>query len=616
MRAFSKQFLLPLLVMGAALFSACQGGKEAQSGPSTELQLQAQGFLDRYNATYQKLVKASSEAQWSVNTRIIKGDSTNAKRADEASKEMAAFTGSVANIDTAKMYIAKREELTALQARQFEKILYAAGGSPQTIKPTVDSLIAAGTRQTEALYGYKFMLSKRELSPNEIDSMLKSSKDVKARQTIWEASKAIGVTLKPGLVELQKLRNASVKPLGYEDYFHYQVSDYGMKSEEMTEMMHGFIQDLWPLYRELHTYARYELAARYKQPVPTMLPAHWLPNRWGQDWGEMVEVEGLDLNAALKPKQPEWIVKTGDEFYQSMGFGALPKSFYEKSDLYPAPKSANYSKNTHASAWHMDLENDLRSLMSIEPNAEWYETVMHELGHIFYYQAYSRPEIPPVLREGANRAYHEAFGTMLGLAGMQKPMLEHLKLIPEGTKTDTMQILLKQALNYVPFIPFSAGVMTDFEHALYSEKIPQDQFNAKWWSLCQKWQGMVPPSPRTDAAGFCDAATKTHINDDPAQYYDYAMSSIIMFMVHDHIAKKILKQDPHYTKYWGSKETGDFLKTLMAPGASKDWRTVLKDELGSDLTAKLMLDYFAPLMDYLKKLNAGRTYTLNEKAGS
>ena len=42
---------------------------------------------------------------------------------------------------------------------------------------------------------------------------------------------------------------------------------------------------------------------------------------------------------------------------------ALPASFYEKSSLYPLPKDATYKKNNHASAWHMDLNQDLRSLI-------------------------------------------------------------------------------------------------------------------------------------------------------------------------------------------------------------------------------------------------------------
>jgi peptidyl-dipeptidase A len=39
------------------------------------------------------------------------------------------------------------------------------------------------------------------------------------------------------------------------------------------------------------------------------------------------------------------------------------------------------------------LENDIRSLQSIEPNARWFFTANHELGHGYYFKAYSRPEV-------------------------------------------------------------------------------------------------------------------------------------------------------------------------------------------------------------------------------
>ncbi|MFI5173097.1 MAG: M2 family metallopeptidase, partial [Chitinophagales bacterium] len=151
----------------------------------------------------------------------------------------------------------------------------------------------------------------------------------------------------------------------------------------------------------------------------------------------------------------------------------------------------------------------------------------------------------------------------------------------------------------------------EFEYALYAQNLPKDQYNAKWWELVKKYQGIVPPTMRGEE--YCDAATKTHINDDPAQYYDYSISNVLLFQFHDYISKNILKQDPHATNYWGSTATGDFLKKVMTPGATVDWREHLKNSIGSEMSAKPMLDYFMPLMDYLKRANAGRTYTLPEK---
>jgi peptidyl-dipeptidase A len=222
--------------------------------------------------------------------------------------------------------------------------------------------------------------------------------------------------------------------------------------------------------------------------------------------------------------------------------------------------------------------------------------------------SYTNEDVPPLLRSGANRAYHEAIGTLIGLASMQKPFLVQFDLVDSAAQVDQMQVLLKEALTYVVVIPWGAGVMTGFEDALYSENLPKDQFNAKWWELVKKYQGVVPETPRGEE--YCDAASKTHINNDPAQYYDYAISYILLFQFHMHIADKILKQDPHQTNYNGNKEVGKFLYDMMYPGASVDWNTHLQKMVGSEMSARAMLDYFAPLMEYLKKENEGRTYTL------
>lgn len=582
----------------------------ALAKPQMSAQRQAQAFLDRYTKEYVRLRYASSLAEWQSNTHIVAGDESNARATNAANEALANFTGSNQNINEARRFLAQRRVLTDLQVRQLEKIIYAAAGNPESARALVKERIAAETKQTERLYGFTFMIDGKKVTPNEIDEILTTSNDLALRRKAWLASKEVGKELKEGLANLQRLRNETVAPLGYKSFFEYQVADYGMTGAEMKALLDQINRELRPLYRELHTYARYELAKKYGQPVPDELPADWLPNRWGQNWDAMVEVEGLDVNAALKNKQPEWIVRQAEAFYVSLGFLPLPNSFYEKSSLYPVPANADYKKNTHASAWHMDLENDLRSLMSIESNADWYETTHHELGHIYYYQSYTNPNVPPLLREGANRAYHEAIGTMMGLASMQKPFLVGRGLIDKNARTDDMQLLLREALNHVVFIPFAAGTMSQFESDLYDARLPKDKYNERWWQYARKYQGIVPPVARGEE--YADAATKTHINDDAAQYYDYALSSVILFQLHDHIARNILHQDPRATNYYGNKQVGTFLKTILSPGASRDWRVVLRESTGEDLSAKAMLRYFAPLMAYLKEKNKGRKYTLPE----
>lgn len=583
----------------------------AAVGCDVGLRQEVDTYLADYAATYQRLVTESQEAEWASNTRIVKGDTTNATRTKQANEALAEFVGGVENIERIRGYLKQSSRLKPLQTRQLEAMLYNAANSPQTVPDLVRERIAAEAEQTEALYGFSFHVGKRTVTPNDIDRILRGSADLAERRGVWEASKAVGVAVKPGLVKLRGLRNAVVRALGYSDFFSYQVSEYGLTTAEMLELMDTLVVQLRPLYRELHTWARYELAARYGQPVPDLIPAHWLPNRWAQNWSALVTVEGLDVDSALAEKTPEWVVQEAERFYLSLGFDSLPPVFWDRSSLYPLPPDAPYQKNTHASAWHIDLAQDVRSLMSVEADSYWFETTLHELGHIYYFLEYSHPEIPIVLRSGANRAYHEGIGSMIGLASAQRRFLVNRGLVSGDVRVDSLRQLLSEALNYVVFIPFSAGTMTRFEHALYAEELPPDQFNARWWELVARYQGVAPPAPRGDE--YADGLSKTHISDDPGQYYDYALSFALLFQLHDHIARRILKQDPHDTDYWGSRAAGEFLRDIMSPGASRPWRAVLRETTGRELDAQALVEYFRPLQEWLAEQNQGRVHTLPQQ---
>jgi peptidyl-dipeptidase A len=596
------KFITTVFVMALLIITSCS--------QKSDIQQKVQTYLDEYNKEFQKHLYEWNKGEWALNTRIVEGDTVTGKIAQDAQQQYANFVGSKENIETATEFLERKDDLTDLQVNQLNRILFLAGSNPEISGEIVKQKIEADTKQVELLYGFDFKLDGKSISTNEMDALLNNETDLNKRQKIWETSKEVGKGLKDGLINLQNLRNKTVQALDYDDFFAYQVSEYGMSVEEMRDVCQSMIKDIWPLYRELHTWARYTLAEKYSAEVPDLLPAHWLPNRWGQDWQGIIKTSGINIDEKLQEYSSEWIVKKGEEFYVSLGFPKLPQSFWDLSSLYPAPPDADYKKNNHASAWHMDNDKDVRSLMSVIPNTRWWSTSLHELGHIYYYISYSNPNVPLILREGANRGYHEAVGSLIGLASLQAPFLKQMDLMPEDFEVDEIQTLLKESLDYIVFIPWSAGVMTDFEYELYSKNLPADQFNNKWWELVEKYQGIIPPYERGNE--YCDAATKTHINNDAAQYYDYAISNVLLFQFHDYIANKILMQDPHATNYYGNNETGKFLSDLLSPGASVDWRKHLKNSIGSEMNAKPMVDYFAPLMDWLKEQNKGRKYTLPE----
>jgi peptidyl-dipeptidase A len=96
-------------------------------------------------------------------------------------------------------------------------MLYNAANQPGTVPDLVAERIAAETQQVETLFGFEFMLRGEPIAPNAIDNLLRTSDNPTERRAVWEASKEVGPTLKPGLTELRRLRNETVQALGSQD---------------------------------------------------------------------------------------------------------------------------------------------------------------------------------------------------------------------------------------------------------------------------------------------------------------------------------------------------------------------------------------------------------------
>lgn len=583
----------------AALFALVSILPAADRNPTQE---RADRFLALVNASYQALAYVRNEAQWAASTDVSPAHDAAAETAGKAS---AAFMGNPAVISETKALLLQRHELDDLTVRQLEKLLLLAAEQPMTNPQLTQARIEAETRQASTLNGFEFKLDGKPVTVNEIDNLLQSNDTpLDRRLAVWLASKESGKALKEGLVKLRDLRNGVAQEMGYHDYFALQVSGYGMTTEEMIRLNEEFMRVLRPLYLQLHTWTKYKLAERYRQPVPKRIPAHWLNNRWAQEWDGLAD--GADLAEYFKKFTPEWIAQSSEKFYVGLGFPALPKSFWEKSDLYNVPAGSTRKKNTHASAWHLDFEHDLRSLQSIESTPWWFNTNHHEFGHIYYFMAYTRPEVPVLLRDGANPAFHEGFGELTALASAQEPYLKSLGVLPADFKADPIAFQLNVALSSggIPFMYWASGVMAHWEADIYAHNLPVGQWNRRWWQYVRDFQGVEPPAERGEE--WCDAATKTHINDTPAYYYSYAIAQVFKYQLHDYIAKNILHQPPQSCNYAGNKQVGDFLRKIMEKGQTEDWRKVLKEATGEEFSTRAMVEYYAPLLKWLEEQNKGR----------
>jgi len=590
---------------GAFLLSLLFFADTSVAATKSDVAAEARQFLDTYNLLYQGLYTVALEAAWKSSTDVTPEHTGQRIGAEQA---QAVFLGNPWVIDKTRAFLQQTNKLDELTVRQLRMIWLKAANAPGTIPDIVSARVAAEARQSATLDSFSFKWQRpgaattEPITANQIDDVLTSSTNLAERLAVWKASKESGIALKPGLLELRELRNRTAREMKFSSFFGLQVAQFGMTVPEMKALTEKLVQDTRPLYEQLHCWARHTLAERYHQPPPRLIPAHWLANRWSQHWPGLVS--SVDLDPLFKGRKPEWIVRQAVEYGESLGLPHLPASFWTKSDLYELPADSPRKKNTHASAWDINLMGDSRSLQNVKPDFYWFGTAHHELGHVFYQLSYDRPEVPFVLRDGASPAFHEAMAETLATPTIQLPYLRQVGVVPADMQFDQTQWLLNGALDQIVFMPWSAGVMVHWELDFYEHNLGTNELNARWWQYVEKYQGLAPPEPRGEE--FCDAATKTHINDDPAQYYKYAIAFAIKYHLHMHIAKKLLHQDPRNSDFAGNKEVGKFLYNIMKVGATRDWRVLIREATGEDLSARAMLEYYEPVIGYLKEQNKGR----------
>jgi peptidyl-dipeptidase A len=604
------------LVVCLTLFACAAGTRafaepaRAADGGDKTFRDEVDKYLARYEASYRRLFTEWQSARWAVYTHLVPGDVESRTNLLAAEQLLRAFTGSVENVELSQAYLVRKKELLPLERRELERIAWIATGGSQIVADLVEKRIVGDAEMGETFHGFSYRVEDRNVDLREIDRILREESDLGLRRAAWDASKEVGSQLRAPLVRMRWLRNEIVRAMGQRDYFAWRVAEFGLGSADLLRHIDFVLRDLRPLQIELHTWLRYELAQRYGQPVPDLIPAHWLPSRFGEDASALVQPRGFDLDGALARlpgDPPRAVVELAQRTWTSLGFDPLPKTFFESSSLAPLPPEAAFKKSEQPSAWFIDLDKDVRALMTVGPDERSYRNAHRVLGAVYYDLASSNANVPYTLRGGASRAFHQAVGMLVGIAAEQPRFLKSAG-IDAISEPDPMQLLLREALQYALLVPSYAGTLTHFESELYHDELPAEKWNARYWQLAALYQGIAPPSPRDER--WCDAAADPDLVDHPGDAYERAFACVLAFELHDHIARKILYQDPHDTDYYGRRDIGNYLKSIMRFGASVDWRAKLREKTGYDLSAKAMVDYFEPLRRWLVEENKGRKATL------
>jgi peptidyl-dipeptidase A len=566
---------------------------------------EAKAFMDAAEARLMDLWIASERASWVQATFIT--DDTEALAA-QAREHLIAAT-----MDLAKL--SRRFDgfpLPADLARRFT-LLRLSLALPAPDDPKLAAELTRITAAMEGAYGKgKYCPPGKDacLDLQDLSRIMATSRNPDELLDAWRGWHAIAPPMRKDFERYAELANTGARTLGYADMGAYWRSKYDMPPDDFGREVERLWQQVKPLYEALHAYARHRLVQAYGEkvvPPAGPIPAHLLGNMWAQSWGNVYPLlappnadPGYDLTALLRAKKLDEreMVRYGERFFTSLGFPPLPQTFWERS-LFTKPRDRDVV--CHPSAWDIDWADDLRLKMCIEITAEDFATVHHELGHNFYQRAYSH--LPPLFRDGANEGFHEAIGDTIALSVTPGYLVRVGLLDKEPPAEQDLGLLLQMALEKVAFLPFGM-IIDQWRWQVFSGEVTPAGYNAAWWTLRERVQGVRAPLPRSEAD--FDPGAKYHVPAN-VSYTRYFLADILQFQFHRALCREAGYTGPlSRCSIFGNAEAGKRFREMLEMGASRPWPDALEAVTGQrQMDAGALLEYFAPLKAWLDEQNRG-----------
>ncbi|MCD9033831.1 M2 family metallopeptidase [Luteimonas sp. Y-2-2-4F] len=632
--------LRPALVLlaGACLaLSACRRESSPSAGPEIPKDETADQFIARVNDEYRAHYPEPTAAQWLSSTYI--GDDSQLLAAKANERWLTRLNGW---IEQARRF--EGREMSPETARAIHLLkLKTAMPAPRDAEKLAE-LTRIATR-LEGMYGAGSYCTgegeaRRCRQLGELEDVLRTSRDYDAQLDAWQGWHGIAEPMRQDYTRFVELVNEGARDMGFADAGEMWRSGYDMSPVELAAETDRLWGQVKPLYEQLHCYARTRLDARYpgRGSVDGLLPAHLLGNMWQQDWGNLWDIlapypnaGSLDVTGALQRQarrtyerrlealntlpdptrlaeeeriaqqaMATTMTRRAEDFYTSLGMPQLPDAFWSRSQLI---KPRDRDVVCHASAWPMDLADDVRIKMCIRPNEEDFTTVYHELGHIYYYLA--QKSLPPLFQEGAHDGFHEAIGDTIVLS-MTPSYLASIGLVeaPRQGQDALINSQMRMALAKVAFLPF--GLMIDrWRWGVFDGSITPENYNASWWALKARYQGVAPVAPRGEA--HFDPGAKYHVPGN-TPYTRYFLAHILQFQFYRSLCEAAGHDGPLYEcSFYGSEDAGRKFWTMLGRGAGQPWQDTLEEMTGSrQMDAGAVLEYFAPLQDWLKAQNEGQ----------
>jgi peptidyl-dipeptidase A len=598
------------VLAGACLLGSCGGPKGTTPPPK----IAAAKFVENVNHELVELAREGNAAGWTQQTYItVDTQYLNSRVTDRYLEFFSRKAGEARAYD--------KEQLDASTSRSL-MLLKLGVSAPAPADAAKRSELATLSTELDAMYGEgKYCppgtnKDGRKADCRNLDDLgetIATSRNYEDLTEAWTGWHTISKPMRPKYQRFVELANEGAKELGFEDLGVLWRSRYDLPAKDFEKEAARLYSQVEPLYKDLHCYARNRLQKRYgkdKVPDGKPIPAHLLGNMWAQQWNRVYDdllkpypaasIESADRMLQKDKWDAVRMTRSAENFYTSIGFPALPQSFWERSML---TRPRDREVVCHASAWDMDNKDDVRIKMCIKPIEEDLFTVYHELGHVYYYIWYK--DQPILFQDGAHDGFHEAIGDAINLS-VTPAYLRKIGLVGDVTpsKEAIINQQMKMALDKIAFLPFGK-LIDEWRWGVFDGRIKPADYNKAWWELREKYQGVSAPVARTEED--FDPGAKYHIPGN-TPYTRYFLSFILQFQFHKALCDAAGYPGPlNECSIFGSTEAGKKYGAMLAQGASQPWQETMQELTGTrEMDASAIIDYFKPLEGWLKEQNKGK----------
>ena len=413
----------------------------------------------------------------------------------------------------------------------------------------------------------------KTVTVNQINHILKNETDLKKRKKAWLASKQIGPVVSEDMIRLVKLRNRAARNLGFDTYHTMALQTSELDVNEINRIFDELYGLTFQSFEALKSELDAILAEEYNVNQDNLQPWHYHDSFFQ----ETPLVYNIDLDTYYQDVD---IPALASQFYK--GIGLPVEDILENSDLYEKE-----GKNPHAFCTDIDKKGDVRVLCNIKPTERWMETMLHELGHGVY-DKYQNPDMPFLLREPAHIFTTEAIAMMFGRLSRNGAWMQDMLNLSDEEREAVDTVSKKYArLKQLIFARW-AMVMFKFEQALYDN--PDQNLNALWWNLKEKYQLLKKPENRNEP----DWASKIHFAIAPCYYHNYLLGELLASQLHHYIVHQVLelKNDTNLS-YAEKEKIGCYLKTgVFQKGALYPWNEMIRQATGEPLNPEYFVNQF------------------------